>query len=428
MVEGDYKLFVGVDWATEAHEVRLIDGQGKVRHARSVEHSGAGITAFVDWLDKESCGRPGCVAVAIEIPRGAVVEALAERGFHVYSINPKQLDRFRDRHTVAGAKDDSRDAYVLADSLRTDRHLFRRVQIDDPLVIQIRELSRMDEDLRRESNALSNRLREQLHRFYPQMLKLCPAANEPWLWALLVLAPTPTKAKRIRRESVKKLLRTHRIRRIDAETALATLREPAVHVAPGTVEAATQHIEMLTPRLRLVYKQRKQCTTRIEQLLDELQSDDSEGSEREHRDVDIIRSLPGVGTRVSATMLAEASTALAARDYHALRAHGGVAPVTRQSGKRKSVLMRHGCSGRLRNAFYHWARVAVQHDPICGTRYEALRKRGHTHGRALRTVADRLLRILVAMLKAGTVYDRTKPRAYAQSQAARAAEIAASLG
>src|SRR5436305_14961225 len=95
-----------------------------------------------------------------------------------FRFNSKQLDRFRDRHTVAGAKDDRRDAFVLADSLRTDEPCFRRVVLDDPLVIEIRELSRMDEDLREEAGRLQNRLREQLHRFFPQMLKLSPAADE----------------------------------------------------------------------------------------------------------------------------------------------------------------------------------------------------------------------------------------------------------
>jgi hypothetical protein len=125
------------------------------------------------------------VAVAIERPRGGLVEALLERGLHVYSLNPKQLDRFRDRHTVAGAKDDRLDAYVLADALRTDRPRFRRVHVEDPLVVQIRELSRIHEDLRAEENRLINRFREQVHRCATQLLTLCPAGNEPWFWALV---------------------------------------------------------------------------------------------------------------------------------------------------------------------------------------------------------------------------------------------------
>ena len=43
-------------------------------------------------------------------------------------------------------------------------------------------------------------------------------------------------------------------------------------------------------------------------------------------------------------------------------------------------------------------RVAVQHDPVSKAKYAALRARGHSHARALRSVADRLLAIARAML------------------------------
>jgi len=152
-----------------------------------VPHTSAGLAALAEKLAALSPEAPERVAVAIEVPRGPVVETLLERGFHVFALNPKQLDRFRDRHTVAGAKDDRRDAWVLADSLRTDQPSFRRVHLDDPLIIELRELSRLDDDLREELSRLSNRLRAQLHRFCPETLALCPAADEPWFWALLDL-------------------------------------------------------------------------------------------------------------------------------------------------------------------------------------------------------------------------------------------------
>ncbi|MBV8138985.1 MAG: IS110 family transposase, partial [Deltaproteobacteria bacterium] len=182
-MENEYRFYVGIDWATEAHQVCVLDAARRIVSERSFAHAGDAVAAFAEWLNELAGDDPGGTAVAIEIPRGAVVETLVERGFHVYAINPKQLDRFRDRHGVAGAKDDRRDAFVLGDSLRTDRDCFRRVRLDDPVVIQLRELSRVDEDLKRESNQLANRLREQLHRFYVQALKLCPAADEPWLWS-----------------------------------------------------------------------------------------------------------------------------------------------------------------------------------------------------------------------------------------------------
>src|SRR5690348_10811194 len=109
-------------------------------------------------------------------------------------------------------------------------------------------------------------------------------------------------------------------------------------------------------------------------------------------------------------LLAEASGPLAERDYHALRTHAGIAPVTKQSGKRRTVVMRYACNGRLRYALYHWARVAATCEPASKTYYAALRQRGHSYARALRSVADRLLRILIAMLKSDSLFDSTRLR------------------
>jgi transposase len=103
-------------------------------------------------------------------------------------------------------------------------------------------------------------------------------------------------------------------------------------------------------------------------------------------------------------MLAEAWPALATRDYQRLRTHSGVAPVTRQSGKTRVVRMRRSCNGHLREAVFHWASNSLRLDPRCRAHYDRLRQQ-HGHARALRGVADRLLGLLVTLLRAGTLYD-----------------------
>lgn len=420
-MEEGFQFYVGIDWASQAHQVHLMDREGKTIEEFTVDHTGAALAQFAEKLMQVCGGHAERVAVAIEVPRGAVVEILVERGFAVFSVNPKQLDRFRDRYTVAGAKDDRRDAFVLADSLRTDQGCFRRVRLDNPLIIQIRELSRVEEDLCQESVRLSNRLRDLLCRFYPQMLELSPSADDSWLWDLLDAAPTPAHGRRLRSAGVEKILRKHRIRRLTAAQVLTELQTPALPVAPGVVEACSTHVALLLPRLRLVHQQRRLLQEQLESLLKKLDAEKDGGADkREHRDVEILRSLPGVGRLVAATMLAEASQPLEDRDYHALRAHAGIAPVTKRSGKRTNVVMRYACNRRLRNAVYHWSRVSVQRDPHSRSRYLALRQRGHSHGRALRGVADRLLAILVSMLGHGTLYD---PRQLSQPTLAHTAAL-----
>jgi len=401
----DYAFYIGVDWGTETHQVCVVDAAGRRVAEWAIAHSSAGFGDLVAHLRGLECP-PARLAVAIEVPRGAVVDALLEQGCPVFALNPKQLARFRDRHSVAGAKDDRRDAFVLATALRTDGWAFRGVQPDDPLVIQLRELSRLHEDVVQEQGRLANRLRAQLLRFYPQLLALCPAADEPWLWSLLERAPTPARAQRLRRSAVRGVLAAHRIRRLSADTLYAALQTPSLPGAPGTVEAATDHIAVLLPRLRLGHTQQRQCERRLEGLLEALAAPDP-AQPREHRDVTILRSLPGVGRVVAATMLAEASGPLAARDYPTLRAHTGAAPVTRQSGKTRLVSMRRSCNRRLRAALYHWAANSIRLDPRCRAHYDRLRQR-HGHARALRGLADRLLGVLIVMLAHGTLYDPTR--------------------
>jgi predicted NBD/HSP70 family sugar kinase len=115
MAEETFRWFAGVDWGSTKHQVCLLDQAGKVVGEREFAHGGAGLAALCEWV-VSMAGDPGTVAVAIEVPHGPVVDALLDRGFAVYAINPKQLDRLRDRISVAGAKDDR----VMPGSQRTD--------------------------------------------------------------------------------------------------------------------------------------------------------------------------------------------------------------------------------------------------------------------------------------------------------------------
>ncbi len=402
----EQRWYAGVDWASESHHVFLTDGSGRKTGEKIFKHSGEGLAEMAAWLMAASgAGGPSQVSIAIEVPHGPVVDTLIERGFIVHAINPKQMDRFRDRFTLAGAKDDSRDAEVMASALRTDPHCFRLLAALDPAVIELREWSRIASDLGTERNRLTNRLREQLWRYYPAMLEFEEDLGAAWLLELWELAPTPGKAARIREGTVGKLLKRNRIRRFDAAHVLDVLRKPPVQVAAGTAEAASAHIETLIARIRLVNAQIKEANRQLDALTAKLPAKDAEAGQAKPHDVEILASLPGVGRIVLAMQLAEAWDAWQRRDYPALRSLTGVAPVTKRSGKSCVVIRRQACNNRLANAMYHWARVSIQHDPKSKAKYAALRSRGHSHGRALRSVADRLLNVACAMLKNGTLFN-----------------------
>ena len=218
-----FAWYVGIDWGSEEHRLCVLDASGQVCGERTVAHTVAAVHEALQWVRTSTGAAADAIAVGIETPRGALVDTVLEQGFRVFAVNPKQLDRFRDRFTAAGAKDDRRDARVVADALRTDPRAFRAVRPEDPQVIQLRELCRMVEELQVEEARLANKLREQLYRVNAPWLTLSPAADEPWLWTILAETPDPAAWRQLPRRRISPALRAHRIRRLTAEDIVTAL-------------------------------------------------------------------------------------------------------------------------------------------------------------------------------------------------------------
>jgi transposase len=242
------------------------------------------------------------------------------------------------------------------------------------------------------------------------MLDLAEDWSQQWILELWELIPTPAKAQTVRASTVAKRLKQCRVKKWTADTLLNDLRGKPITVADGVTEACVAHCELILQRLRLVMQQMKLAMKQLERLCSavaELPPVVGVASNTQ-ADPEILRSMPGVGTIVLAALLSEAHDAVARSDAHALRGLSGVAPVTRRSGKQILVVMRQSCPHRLRTAVYHWARVAVLHDFQTRNRYAALRKRGHSHARALRSIGSRLIGVACAMLRTGELFDRDR--------------------
>ena len=412
--------FAGVDWGSKTHHVCLMDGDGKVRGERAFPHSGKGLAAMAEWLlGRSRAALAEQIGIAIEVPHGPVVESLLERGFAVHAINPKQLDRFRDRFSTAGAKDDRRDARVLASALRTDPQCLRRRQAADAGTVELREVSRARKQLVAHKNRLENQIRDLLWRYYPQFLAAVGNdVSAPFAMALWRLAPTPDEARRLCKDTLAALLKKHRIRRLTADQLLDQLRAEPIAASPGAMEAAAGHAEILRPLLDTVCSQLADADRRLERMTRELEAEvcrEDDDETPKPSDAAILRSLPGIGTVGLATLLCEADESLERRDCEALRCLSGVAPVTVQSGNKLIVIRRLAANERLRDAAHHWGEVAIQHDPISRAKYDAMRAQGKTHGRAIRQVVDRLLGVACAMLRDRTLFD---PNKRCQDQAA----------
>lgn len=427
----DYEWFAGIDWASRKHDVVMHDVLGRRVGEATFEHTGAGIAALADWLVATGGTVPHRIAVAIERPDGPVVEMLLERGFPVHAINPKQLDRFRDRFSPAGAKDDRRDGDVLASALRTDAHAFRRLAPDEAVIIELREWRRMADMHRDDLVRQINRLDQVLIRYYPAFRQLDGETDTHWKLALLELAPTPEAARHVPRAKVRRLLQRHRVRVHDTDAVLAIIRSRPIELPAASVRAASTHALALVKSIRFTAEQLDQAERAVSEIIDQLRQhgpddgppqDPGQGGGQNGAggasasqpparqpgrpsDAAILLSLPGHGEGVLASLLTNAYTAICNRDRDALRCLGGVAPVTRQSGKSRRVVRRYACNRRVQEALFHWARSAIKYDPVSKAKFAALRQRGKTFGHALRAIADRLLYVACTLLENGTLYD-----------------------
>jgi len=196
------QIYCGIDWAEAHHDVAVIDDTGRQLVKRRITDDLPGVTGLCQVLaDAVASAQPADpgdvfvpVDVAIETDRGLLVAALRAAGHRVWSINPKAVDRYRDRYSSSRAKSDPGDALILADVLRTDGQAHRQLPSDSHLATAIGVLARTQQDLARRRRSESQAVRSLLREFLPAALLAFPDLTTATAMLLLTAAPTPTAA------------------------------------------------------------------------------------------------------------------------------------------------------------------------------------------------------------------------------------------
>lgn len=394
-------MFVGDDWAEEHHDVELLDEAGRVLGRAKLPEGVAGITRLHAMIGEhlgEDEDNP-TVVVGIETERGPWVQSLIAAGYQIYAVNPLQAARYRERHTVSGAKSDTGDAHVLADMVRTDRHQLRPVAGDSAEAEAVKVLSRAHKTLIWERTRHLLRLRHALREFFPAALVAFDDLTAVDALDLLAAAPDPTAAAALSIESIsaalKKARRHHRAAK--AEAIAATLR--AEHLGQPPVVAAAYAVTVRAQAAILTV-----LNTQIAEMEEQVDANFSK-----HPDADIYLSQPGLGTVLGARVLGEFGDAKKRyADGRARRNYAGTSPITRQSGKKKVVMARYVHNDRLVDALGRQAFCALRASPGARAYYDRIRARGTGHHAALRQLGNRLVGILHGCLKTGTKYDEAK--------------------
>ncbi len=393
-------LFLGDDWAEDHHDLEIQDetGQRLVR-ARTPEgaHGIAQLHALVHRHGGEDL-EPEQVVVGIETDRGPWVAALVAAGYTVYAVNPRQVARYRDRHSTSGAKSDAGDAHVLADMVRTDRHQLRPTSGDTAGAEGLKVAARAHQNLIWDRQRQLLRLRSALREYFPAALAAFDDLAAPDTLELLDAAPDPHTAAGLSPSRIAGALQRARRRdteakakRIQAVLGGEQLTQPAALTAgyAATVRATVAVITTLNSEI-----------TTLQGHVEEHFS--------QHPDVEIYRSQPGLGEILGARVLAEFGDdpdrfpgARARKNY------AGSSPITRASGKRKIALARWVRNRRLTDALHQQAFSALTASPGARAYYDQLRARQIGHHAALRQLSNRLVGILHGCLKTRTLYDET---------------------
>jgi transposase len=401
-------LFVGDDWAEDHHDVELVDETGRRLGRARLPEGVEGIARLhaliaeqfgEAWAGADGEEEPAQVVVGIETDRGPWVAALVAAGYQVFAINPMAVARYRERHCTSGAKSDAGDAHVLAEIVRLDRAHHRPVAADSALVEGIKLVARAHQGAVWDRQRHVLRLRSTLREFFPAALAAFADLSAPETLELLERAPDPDRAARLSLAKITAALRragrrgdvAARAAAIQAVLRAETLRQPAV------LESA--YAAIVTGQARMI----AMLTTQIDRLGQVVA--DHFGR---HPDAEIYTSQPGLGDILGARVLGEfGDQAHRYRDAKARKNYAGTSPITRASGRSRTVLARYARNRRLATALHQQAFSALRASPGARAYYDALRARGTSHHAALRQLANRLVGILHGCLKTRTLYNET---------------------
>ncbi|MGW1002028.1 IS110 family transposase [Streptomyces sp. NPDC002520] len=392
-------LLIGDDWAEDHHDIEVEDETGRKLATANLPEGVKGIAKLHELVARHGGEDldPAEVVVGIETDRGSWVQALIASGYQVFAINPRQVNRFKERYATSGAKSDKGDAHALAD-IRIDRDQLRPVAGDSAAAQAVKVVARAHQTLIWERTRTFQRLRSTLREYFPAALAAYAdlTLTSTDAMELLIKAPTPAAGAKLTRTQITAVLARHRRRNRDAKAATiqAALREPQLGL-PEPVTAA--YAAATTAHARLIIALNEQITVMEEQVKAHFLM---------HPDAEIYLSMPGIGEITGARVLAEFgddptryASAKARKNY------AGTSPITRASGKNHTVQARYVRNNRLADALQNQAFCALRASPGARRYYDKQRAREVGYNPALRHVGNRLVGILHGCLRTRTHYD-----------------------
>lgn len=388
--------YAGIDWASEEHALCVVEETGESVAGELFSHEESGVRALVARMREL-----GVCRVAIERPDGLLVDRLLEAGFTVLPVHPNKLKATRPRYEASGGKSDGFDAFVLAELARTDSHRLRALCPDSDETKALRALTRTREDLVGARVRLANELRAQLDGFWPGAARIFGDIDSPIGLAFLERYPAPADARGLGEKRLAGFLARHGYcgRRSAAELLERLRSAPEGRAGALETEARRGAVLGLVATLRPIVAQIRELTSQIA------------GAVRAHPDGQVFLPLfkDPKSVVTAARLVAEIGDDRSRYPTReSLAADAGMAPVARESGKRKVAAFRWACDKRLRDAVACLANSTRHTHPWARGVYLDARARGLEHPHAIRVLGRAWLRVLWRCWQDEVAYDPAK--------------------
>lgn len=391
-------LFVGWDWASQSHDVTVINSDGTVVDRWAVSHDAEGIDMALSRLAGH--GPTDAMLVAIEARKGLIVDRLLGEGFGVVPIHPNSFNAARPRWGASRSKSDPGDSYKLADYVRTDSHRLARLGQIDRATADLQALCRLRDDHIEAKVAALNQLDAALGNHWPGAARVFFRLDSNVALSFLERYPTPESASKVGVGRMRQFCeRVGYSGGKTAEDLIERLRSAPVSASPLSPEIVEALVAAYVATLRTVLVTIQQIEAQIEKAL------------AVHPKARLLESLPRVGRINLAQIIGEVGPVLdSAIDVDHACAQIGATPVTRESGKQRHVSFRWTANTRARKALTTFADNSRHECEWAAERYMAARQRQKRHPHAVRILTRSWMRVIWACWHSNTFYEPNHQR------------------
>ncbi len=386
-------ICVGIDVAKDKHDCFILSSEGEVlADVFTIPNNAEGFDKLLQTI--RSCTSPtGKIKVGLEATGHYsynILGFLLEKGLATFVINPLHANLYRKSLSLRRTKTDRIDARTIATMLMSDVDLKSYTDISYHNE-ELKSLTRYRFDKVKERAKLKSSISRLVCILFPELEKLVPTLHMASVYALLLEYPGAKQLAGANLTHLKAVLHDASKGRYGRDRAVE-LREAARNSIGSCMPAKSLELKHTIQLIRVLDAEIEEIEAEIERLMEQIQSP--------------ITSIPGIGTRMGAMILAEVGDFSNFDSADKVLAYAGLSPSIYQSGQMNnchSHMEKRG-SRYLRYAIFNATKYVCHWDPTFAAYLAKKRSEGKHYNVAISHAAKKLVRLIYAMEKSGQPY------------------------